>query len=87
MDKITIVKKLRGNETLRLIDLDELVNDIRSGRYALEVEDLRDRIPTTVLKRYDDWMPLDERDVHFDLPRLCFAAQYENRNHQRLRRA
>ena len=87
MNKITIVKKTRGNETLRLIDLEELVNDIRTGRYALEVEDLRDWIPSKVLKRYDDWMPLDEQNVHFDLPRLCFAAQYENRNHQRVRRA
>ena len=87
MDKITIAKKGRDGETLRLMDLEEVVNDIRNGRYALEVEKLRDMIPLNVLKRIDDWMPLDERNVHFDLPRLCFAAQYENRNHQRQRRA
>ena len=81
--RITIVKSYRNKETLRLLTLQEVAEMISQGEYDAEVCTFRRDLPTMryarvsnngTLEGYENWPK--------DLPRICFALEQENRNHE-----
>ena len=81
--RITLVKSYRNKETLRLLSLQEVAEMISQGEYAEQVLAFRRELPmmtyaTTsangTLGGYENWPK--------DLPRICFALEQENRNHE-----
>ena len=81
--RITLVKSYRNKETLRLLELQEVAEIISQGEYDDEVSTFRRDLPTMryahvsnngTLEGYENWPK--------DLPRICFALEQENRNHE-----
>ncbi len=83
MIKITLIKYNRNTETLRLFDFSEVVEMIRDGHYKELVSEIQRLCSVMDLK----WMDTDGvtilPDITEKLPRICFATELENRNHQR----
>ena len=85
--RITLIKSYRNKETLRLLELQEVAELISQGEYDDEVSTFRRDLPTMryarvsnngTLEGYDNWPK--------DLPRICFALEQENRNHELITR-
>ena len=81
--RITLVKSYRNKETLRLLSLQEVAELISQGEYGEQVRVFRRELPmmtyaTTsangTIGGYENWPK--------DLPRICFALEQENRNHE-----
>ena len=81
--RITLIKSYRNKETLRLLELHEVAELINQGEYDTEVSTFRRDLPTMryarvsnngTLEGYENWPK--------DLPRICFALEQENRNHE-----
>ena len=81
--RITLVKSYRNKETLRLLELQEVAELIRSGEYDRQVAEFRRDLPTMTyatigtngtIEGYENWPK--------ELPRICFALEQENRNHE-----
>ena len=81
--RITLIKSYRNKETLRLLELQEVAELISQGEYDTEVSTFRRDLPTMryarvsnngTLEGYENWPK--------DLPRICFALEQENRNHE-----
>ena len=84
MTKVTLLKSYRNTETLRVVDLQTLVEDIKTQVYHPEVKELRDIYPLLKLERTDDGSVSGAEDCTRKIPRICFATLLENRNHQRV---
>ena len=81
--RITLIKSYRNRETLRLLELQEVAELISQGEYDEAVSTFRRELPMMqyvevgnngTLEGYDNWPK--------DLPRICFALEQENRNHE-----
>ena len=81
--RITLIKNYRNRETLRLLELQEVAEIISQGEYDEAVSTFRRELPMMqyvevgnngTLEGYDNWPK--------DLPRICFALEQENRNHE-----
>jgi len=81
--RITLVKSYRNKETLRLMAQQEVADLIRSGEYDRQVSEFRRDLPTMTyatvgpngtIEGYENWPR--------ELPRICFALEQENRNHE-----
>ena len=81
--RITLIKNYRNRETLRLLELQEVAELIGQGEYDEAVSTFRGELPMMqyvevgnngTLEGYDNWPK--------DLPRICFALEQENRNHE-----
>ena len=81
--RITLIKSYRNKETLRLLSLQEVAELISMGEYDDQVSTFRRDLPTMryahvsnngTLEGYENWPK--------DLPRICFALEQENRNHE-----
>ena len=86
MAKVTIVKNYRNTETLRALELSEVVRSIQSCEFAQEVTDVRGISLVIGLSRLDDGSVDGAQNYTNRLPRVCFASELENRNHQRIRK-
>ncbi len=85
MARITLIKEYRKKETLRLMEPREVIESIRRGEYAAEVECFRNIAALISQKAGDEMGNLRGWEEHTKgLPRICFAEELENRNHQRL---
>ena len=84
MAKITLMKPYRQTETLRLLELDDMVAMIRNGEYREEVEEVRSVYPVLHLQREADGRVTHDGQVPRRLPRICFASQLENHQRQRI---
>ena len=82
--RITLIKSYRNKETLRLMEVQELADMIRSEEYSLAVSEFRREWPTMVdstqdvygkFEGYSNWPK--------DLPCICFALEQENRKGER----
>ena len=83
--KTTLIKTYRNKETLRLVDLQELANVIRSGEYQEQVSNFRGVYPLADLKSRNADGTLDSlSDWTKNLPRICFALEQEHRMHERI---
>ncbi len=87
MTKITILKHYRNKETLKPLDLEEIVRSIQLCEYQQEVENLQYLLLTTRLTRLEDGSAHGADNYTSKIPRVCFASEMENRNRQRVRRA
>ena len=85
MTKITLMKPYRQTETLRVYEVADMVEVIRYGEYRHIVEECRRLYPTFSLRREADGVIIGAPYVTGKLPRICFASEMENRNHQRVR--
>ena len=80
---MTILKIMRNSETLRIVELDEVVSMIRRGDYREQVEAVREMWPLKGYPRREDGSSRGPEHLVKPLARLCFASQLVNRNHQR----
>ncbi len=86
MLKVTLLKNNRQVETLRLVELPTLVASIKTKEYENEVNELRTLYPVLKLERKDDGSVSGAENFTRKIPRVCFASELENRNHQRMNR-
>lgn len=82
-EKVTILKYIRNNETLRLMEMDEVVSMIRRGEYREQVEAVRESWSLKGYRRREDGSSSGPEQSTRPLARLCFSSQMANRNHQR----
>ena len=87
MTKVTIVKNYRNMETLRVLELSEVVRLIQSCEYHDAVREVMAISLYTELKRQDDGSVDGANNFTDKVPRVCFASEMENRKRQRIRRA
>jgi hypothetical protein len=87
MNNITIVKNYRNAETLRGVELSEVVRMIQGCEFRNEVLQVSSISLYTELKRQDDGSVDGANNYTDKLPRVCFASELENRNHQRIRKS
>ena len=87
MNKVTIIKKYRNTETLRQLELQEVVDSIRNKVYREQCVVLRDMYPLAEAQQHFE--PSDDYLSKYTkaLPKVCFAAEMENRNKARVMRA
>ena len=86
MSKVTIVKNYRNVETLRPMELEEVVKSIQSCEYDEAVGIVRRVADYVELKRRDDGSMGGADKLTSRLPRVCFASEMENRNRLRVRK-
>ena len=86
MGKVTIVKNYRNIETLRTLELEEVIRSIQSCDYREEVDAVRYIMLVTELKRQEDGSVDGANNFTNKIPRVCFASEIENRNRQRVRK-
>ena len=82
--KVTIIKNYRYKETLRQIDLEELINSIRSCQYAQEVGELRKVYPLVKGHLAGDGSLTTRIPAIKGLPRVCFAFEMVTQGANRL---
>ena len=78
--KTTIIKTNRNKETLSRAALQDVVQMIRDGSQRAEVERLREVYPFLHPKRCEDGRVEVTLVPGVQLPRVCFAAEYEMRS-------
>ena len=86
-DRVTIIKNYRNKETLRLTDLQQVIDDIRACTYQQAVDQLRHYFPLTGNERSPDGTIVRWMQFTRDLPRICFALEMETKGQNRLIRA
>ncbi len=83
--KITIIKNYRGKDTLRLTELQEVVDIIRQGEYKEQVREFRRAYPlASFIQRNNDGSLSGDTGWARNLPRICFALEQENRMGERV---
>ncbi len=81
--KITLFKQQRQKETINRLELSEVVRMVADGDYADEVYRLRSMYHLMRIHRQEDGSVETDFDGGIQLPRICFAAEYEHRNGER----
>ena len=84
MMKVTLLKPYRQQETLRPLELTDIVELIRGAEYRHVVDEFRRLYPVFDLTRQPDGSVTGAHMTIGKLPRICFALEMENRNHQRV---
>ena len=84
MIKITLLKTLRNQETLRTLSIATLAEGIKGGEYLEEVNALRTNYPLLTLDGGKEGKLLLENKYVQAVPRICFSSELENRNRQRV---
>ena len=87
MAKVTIIKNYRNTETLRTLELSEVVRLIQSSEYAEEVDMVRGISLITEFKRREDGSVTGAENFTDKVPRVCLALEMENRKGRRIRKA
>lgn len=77
--RITIFKPYRRNEVINRVELDEVVRRILAGEEMAVVKGLREAYHLMYTRRLDDGRVECNIEGGIGLPRVCFAAEYENR--------
>ena len=83
MTKITLIKNYRQTETLRVLELTDIVEMIGGNEYRQVVDELRRLYPVFDLTRQADGSVSVADMTIAKLPRICFASEMENRKKQR----
>ena len=87
MTKITLLKRYKKAETLRVEPLDNVVESIRSGEHQKMVDELRAQYPLSA-KKWKEEVVMTGSGAYFpNIPQVCFASEMQNRNHSRQRLA
>ena len=87
MNKVTIIKQYRNTQTLRQMELSEVVHSIQNQAYDELCEQLRYIYPAVEVRQKYDAMDGLFYMYTKDIPKVCFTSQMENRNKQKVMRA
>ena len=77
--KVTLFKKTRNKEVINRVELDELANAIQDCQLQRSVREVRRVYHLMKCQRQDDGQVITNWKGGIPLPRICFAADYENR--------
>ena len=84
--KITLIKHARNVDTLRAVEMESVVESIRSGEYVKPLEETDDLWDSMLMERSAN-DKAGSLDKHWrQVPRICFASVLENRQQQRVRK-
>lgn len=83
MKKITVLKYHRNKEVINRVELADIAKFIKEGQYAAEVKRIRQVYHLMRTRRTADGRVETDFEPGVRLPRVCFAADFENRNKQR----
>ena len=84
--KITLIKHARNVDTLRAVEMESVVESIRSGEYVKPLEETDDLWDSMLMERSAN-DKAGSLDKHWrQVPRICFASVLENRQKQRVRK-
>ena len=83
MTRITVMKKVADKETLRLMNIEELAEQIRQGKFSEQILHLRTYYPVLEIRRNIDGEMEGIEEYTKALPRILFALEQENRQGQR----
>ena len=81
--KITLFKKSRKTETIQRIEISELAHQIAASVHRDEIRRLRGIYHLMRIYRQDDGSVETDFEGGVQLPRVCFAAEYEKRGGER----
>ena len=81
--RITMLNISRKTETASRIELQQVAQIIKEGPQVEMVRHIRDVYHLMSPQRTDDGRVLTHFEGGIKLPRLCFAAEYENRDQKR----
>ncbi len=84
MMNITLLKTYREKETLKVVDLEQVVDMIRTAAYRKEIYELQNLYPIVGRESLEDGSTWNYAYATQEVPRLCFAAAWVNRNRQRV---
>ena len=82
--KVTILKISRRKEVINREELTNVAMAIREGSVAEEVKRIRQVYHLMRTERQADGQVLTDFSTDINLPRICFAAEYAHKNHERL---
>ncbi|MBO7579008.1 MAG: hypothetical protein J6T43_08495 [Prevotella sp.] len=82
--KVTILKISRRKEVINREELTNVAMAIREGSVAKEVKQIRQVYHLMRTERQADGQVLTDFSTDINLPRICFAAEYAHKNHERL---
>ena len=82
--RITLLKQYRSKDTLRQLNLEEVIESIRSCEYINEVSELREVYPLVKDKRMEDGSLNIYMSTAKPLPRICFALEMVTKGENRL---
>ena len=81
--KVTILRISRKKEVINREELTNVAMFIREGSVAEEVKRIRQVYHLMRTERQEDGQVLTDFNLDISLPRICFAAVYANKNHER----
>ena len=81
--KVTILKISRRKEVINREELTNVAMAIREGSVAEEVKRIRQVYHLMRTERQEDGQVLTDFSLDISLPRICFATEYANKNHER----
>ncbi len=81
--KNSILKNSKGKEVVNRVELEKVAEAIRGSVAAEEVESLRRIYHLMKPERQPDGQVISRSRYEISLPRICFAADYVNRNKKR----
>ena len=81
--KVTILKISRKKEVINREELTNVAMSIREGSVAKEVKRIRQVYHLMRTERQEDGQVLTDFNLDVSLPRICFAAEYAHKNHER----
>ena len=77
--KVAVIKPKGKKETVVNQDIEQIVDDLRGGKYMEEVRRFRELYPLIHPKLTDDGQLMTDFEVNMKLPRLCFAGEKQIR--------
>ena len=81
--KITLLKISKNKEVINRLEVSEVAKFIKGGATAKEVRRIREVYHLMRPRRQEDGQVVTGFKPEIGLPRICFAAEYENRNKDR----
>ena len=81
--KITLLKISKNKEVINRLEVSEVAKFIKGGATAKEVRRIREVYHLMRPRRQEDGQVITGFKPEIGLPRICFAAEYENRNKER----
>jgi len=81
--KITVVNKVKGAVRLHNVEQEQIIADIRNGKYQDIIDELRTELPYIKLMPGDEPIQTFDARVLAKIPFVCFAAQFRTKDRQR----
>ena len=80
---VTLLKISRNKEVINRLDISDIAKLIKESAVAKEVRRIREVYHLMKPRRLEDGQVVTGFKPEIGLPRICFAAEYENRNKER----